>query len=99
MEKSFNPNISPLEIEVEDKFITAYLFEIAAKANQRNVNEVFHALHEFEPEQTISKSSAYTTEITEHGITKLISNYRKSQNKAERAKIYQKLIQQIRKDR
>jgi hypothetical protein len=99
MKKSSKPNISPLEMEIESKVNISYLSSIAAKANQLNIIDLFKALYGQETELTISKSSTLTTKITEHGITKLISNYKKSQNKTEKANLYHQLIQQIKKDR
>jgi hypothetical protein len=61
MEKSPKPNISPLEIEVENKITTAYLFSIGARCGGLISEELFPEHFKSIPE---SPNNQFTTNQT-----------------------------------
>ena len=71
MKKSPKPNISPLEIEIDQKTSTAYLFAIASKSYISNLAGLFRErLTTSSIDESLEINQPTNTKTTENGNTK-----------------------------
>ena len=62
-------NISSLEIEIENKIATAYLFQIAARSNQLNADRLWKEAYTPTQEPTLEINQPIKNKANQHGNT------------------------------
>ncbi|WP_259071890.1 hypothetical protein HDF24_11460 [Mucilaginibacter sp. X4EP1] len=96
MENSSKINLSPLEIEIENKISSAYLFSIAVLVGQLDFYAVFIGL---QTQSDFTEKSAKQVIGQEHDITKLAAEFRNAPGVRQKADKYHQLIAEIKKHR